>query len=88
MQSQTLLNNLCLQALEDTCDEISWLEKYNSLYKSCSVHPEGRPSISLTFHQGEFFEGIHEFVTKYSNLIDPTKQWTDEDYLNLTEDDI
>ena len=85
MQSQTLLNNLCLQALEDTCDEISWLEKYNSLYKSCSVQPEGRPSISLAFHEGEFFEDIDEFVTKYSNLNEPVKQWTDEDYMKLTD---
>ena len=88
MQSQTLLNNLCLQALEDTCDEISWLEKYNSLYKSCSVKPEGRPSISLAFHQGEYFEGIDEFVTKYTKLIEPVKQWTDEDYMNLTDSGI
>jgi hypothetical protein len=88
IQDQSLLNDLCLQALEDIIDDVSWLEKHNALYKRCSVQPEGRPSISLAFDQGEFFEGIDEFVTKYSNLIDPTKQWTDEDYLNLTEDDI
>ena len=86
--NQNNLNELCYIALKDTIDEVSWLEKYNSLYKRCSVQPEGRPSISLAFHQGDYFEGIHEFVTKYSNLIDPIKQWTDEDYMNLTEDDI
>jgi hypothetical protein len=85
MHNQTLLNNLCLQALEDTCHEVSWLEKYHALYKSCSIQPEGRPSISFAFHQGDFFEEIYEFVTKYSNLIDPRKQCTDEDYMNLTD---
>jgi hypothetical protein len=88
VQNQILLNNFCLQALEDTCHEVSWLEKYYSLYRRCSVQPEGRPSISLAFHKGEFFDELDEFVTKYSNLIHPTKQWTDEDYMNLTEDDI
>ena len=82
------LNIMCLNAICDKCIQSEWLEKYLSLYKRCSVQPEGRPSISLAFHQGEYFEGIDEFVTKYSNLIDPTKQWTDEDYMNLTEDDI
>ena len=88
IQDQSSLNNLCLQALEDIIDGVSWLEKYYALYKRCSVQPEGRPSISLAFHHGEFYEGIDEFVTKYSNLIDPIKQWTDEDYMNLTDDDI
>jgi len=87
MENQIKLNDLCLQALEDTIDEVSWLEKYHALYKRCSVQPEGRPSISLAFHDGEFFEGIDEFVTRYSNLIEPTRQWTDEDYLNLANDE-
>jgi len=88
IQEQSSLNNLCLQALEDIIDDLSWLEKYYALYKRCSVQPEGRPSISLAFHHGEFYEGIDEFVTKYSNLINPIKQWTDEDYMNMTDDDI
>ena len=88
IQEQSSLNNLCLQALKDIIDDLSWLEKYHALYKRCSVQPEGRPSISLAFHNGEFYEGIDEFVTKYSNLINPIKQWTDEDYMNLTDDDI
>ena len=88
MEDQIKLNDLCLLALDDTIDEIRWLEKYHTLYKRCSIKPQGRPSISLAFHDGEFFEGIDEFVTKYSNLIDPTKQWTDEEYMNLTDDDI
>lgn len=87
MEEQIKLNDLCLQALEDTINEVSWLEKYHALYKMCSVQPEGRPSISLSFHHGECYEGLDEFVTRYSNLIEPTKQWTDEDYLNLEEDD-
>jgi hypothetical protein len=87
MEDQIKLNDLCLQAMEDTIDEVSWLEKYHALYKRCSVQPEGRPSISLAFHDGEFFEGIDEFVTRYSNLIEPTRQWTDEDYLNLANDE-
>ena len=86
IQEQSSLNNLCLQALKDIIDDLSWLEKYHALYKRCSVQPEGRPSISLAFHNGEFYEGIDEFVTKYSNLINPIKQWTDEDYMNLTDD--
>ena len=86
IQDQSSLNNLCLQALKDIIDDLSWLEKYYALYKRCSVQPEGRPSISLAFHHGEFYEGIDEFVTKYSNLINPIKQWTDEDYMNLTDD--
>ena len=88
IHDQSSLNNLCLQALEDIIDELSWLEKYHALYKKCSVQPEGRLSISLAFHHGEFYEGIDEFVTKYSNLINPIKQWTDEDYMNLADDDI
>lgn len=87
MKDQIKLNDLCLQALEDTIDEVSWLEKYHALYKMCSVQPEGRPSISLSFHHGEYYEGLDEFVTRYSNLIEPTKQWTDEDYLNLADDE-
>jgi hypothetical protein len=87
MEDQIKLNDLCLQALEDTIDKVSWLEKYHALYKMCSVQPEGRPSISLAFHNGEFFEGIDEFVTRYSNHIEPIKQWTDEDYLNLANDE-
>ncbi|MEY4127136.1 MAG: hypothetical protein RL737_1325 [Bacteroidota bacterium] len=86
--NQNNLNELCYIALKDTIDEVSWLEKYNSLYKRCSVQPEGRPSISLAFHQGEFFEEIDEFVTKYTKLIEPVKQWTDEDYMNLTDSGI
>jgi hypothetical protein len=58
IEEQISLNDLCLQALEDTIDEVSWLEKYHALYKRCSVKPEGRPSISLSFHHGEYFEGI------------------------------
>ncbi len=83
--NQQKLNVLCFIALEDTIDEVSWLEKYHALYKRCSVKPGGRPSISLAFHHGEYFEGIDEFVTKYSNLIEPFKQWTEEDYMNLTD---
>ncbi len=86
--NQQKLNELCYIALEDTIDEVSWLEKYHALYKRCSVKPEGRPSISLSFHHGDYFEGIDEFVTKYSNLIEPVKQWTDEDYMNLTDEDL
>lgn len=83
MEDQIKLNDLCLLALDDTIDEIRWLEKYHTLYKRCSIKPQGRPSISLAFHDGEFFEGIDEFVTRYSNLIEPVKQWTDEDYENI-----
>jgi len=88
MEEQISLNDLCISALEDSIDKVSWLEKYHALYKRCSVKPEGRPNITLSFHHGEYFEGIDEFVTKYSNLIEPVKQLTDEEYMNLTDDDI
>ena len=84
---QVEMNNACKLALSDTCNEEVWLEKYHMLYKRCSLKPQGRPSISLAFHHCEFFEEIDEFVLRYSNLIEPTKQWTDEDYLNLAEDE-
>jgi len=87
MEDQIKLNDLCLQALEDIIDDVSWLEKYHALYKRCSVQPEGRPSITLSFHEGEFFEEIDKFVTKYCNLMDPIKQWTDEDFLNLANEE-
>lgn len=82
------MNNACKLALSDICNEETWLEKYQSLYNRCSIKPQGRPSISLAFHDGEFFEGIDEFVTRYSNLIEPTRQWTDEDYLNLANEEL
>lgn len=87
IELQTQINNECKLALSDTCNEVAWLEKYHTLYKRCSIKPQGRPSISLAFHDGEFFEEIDEFVTSYSNLIEPIKQWTDEDYLNLEDDE-
>jgi len=31
MEDQIKLNDLCLQALEDTIDEVSWLEKFAEL---------------------------------------------------------
>lgn len=82
---QMEMNDACKLALSDTCNEEIWLEKYQSLYNRCSIKPQGRPSISLAFHHGVFFDEIYDFVTRYSNLIEPSKQWTDEDYLNLAE---
>lgn len=71
IEEQIEFNEACQCALVDACDEISWLVKYQSLYKSCSIQPEGRPSISIAFHQGAFFEDIDKFVTKYSSIINP-----------------
>lgn len=86
-KGQFKMNDECKLALSDNCNGEAWLQKYHTLYKRCSIKPQGRPSISLAFHDGEFFEEIDEFVTRYSNLIEPTKQWTDEDYLNLANDE-
>jgi hypothetical protein len=87
IEQQIELNEECKLALSDNCNGETWLEKYHTLYKRCSIKPQGRPSISLAFHDGVFFEEIDEFVTRYSNLIEPIKQWTDEDYLNLANDE-
>jgi hypothetical protein len=82
---QITLNDHCIDALADKIDDVSWIQKYQWLYNQCSIKPHGRPSISLAFHQGEYFEEMDEFVTRYSNLIEPLEHLTDEDHLNIHE---
>lgn len=80
-EDQTELNDLCAQALADNSDNILWVAKYGWLYRSCSIQPEGRPSISLSFHHGEFFEEIDKFVTKFLSIIEPKDSELDDENL-------
>lgn len=80
---QLELNEACKLALLDNIKDQTWLDKYNALYKRCSIQPQGRPSIGLSFHDGEYFKEIDEFSTRYAKLIEPEEQWTEEDYDNI-----
>lgn len=83
LEEQIRLNNYCLKALNDAIDDDVWIKKYQLLFDKCTIRPRDRPSISMAFHNGVFYKEMNDFVTKYSNLIDPPNIMTDEDYANL-----
>ena len=70
MEDQFSLNDLCNIALNDFADLNSWLNKYKSLFKQCSIQPQGRPRITLSFHEDKHIQEIEDFVKLYLTRMD------------------
>lgn len=60
----------CLNAIQDTINPKDWLHKYFNLFKQCSIQPQGRPRITLSFHEDEHFQEIEDFVKLYLTRMD------------------
>lgn len=70
MVKQISLQNNCILALNDAADLLIWLNKYKPLFKQCSINPQGRPRITLSFHEDEHFQEIEDFVKLYLTRMD------------------
>lgn len=62
------LESKCFKAIEDlkVLDPLPWLNKYGGLYNNCTLTPESKPTISLSFENGIEYLGISRFTTLYS----------------------